>query len=135
MAQWLVFSQIWRILHIILEEAGPQLKELGIDTREYLILSKLKASPHPAQLAKELFLPASTMTSLTKNLEKQKFIARKTDSSDLRRFRFDICEKGETVLKKGRAIVDEIMARKLQRLSEAQITELQHLLGLLQEAD
>jgi DNA-binding MarR family transcriptional regulator len=131
MNSFLGLSQIWQLLHSILKEATPGLRKLGLDTREFLLLSKLQEFPHPAQLAEELFLPASTITLLTKTLEKQEIILRCTDKADLRRFRFEITVKGAGLLKDAKRIVEEIMGRRVDKLSPNQLKQLRTLIDLL----
>jgi DNA-binding MarR family transcriptional regulator len=126
-----VLAQIWQLLHSILLEATPEFERHGISTREYLLLSKIEQFPYPAQLTEQLFLPPSTVTLVTKNLEKQHLITRRTDKSDLRRFRFELSANGRKVLKDAGMFVEGIVKNRMGRLSKEESRILPRLLSII----
>ena len=128
-------GEIWKFFHGIMEEAAPEMTELGLYPRVLFLLAKVGEYPYPAQLAEALLVPAPTVSFIVRHFEKQGVLSRQTDTADLRRCRLTLTDKGQTLLGRGQEIVNRYAGQRMLRLNKEQLAEFAALLKILTEAD
>ncbi|MDI1479290.1 MarR family transcriptional regulator [Polyangium sp. y55x31] len=117
----------------VMAEVEPEVREQGLEMKEFFLLGKLDDHPYPADLARALITPKPTITFMVKRLESVGFVQRQTEADDLRRFRLTLTPSGRKAMEAARAILDDAFGRRLARLSASERAELARLLGLLAE--
>ncbi|MDI1442616.1 MarR family transcriptional regulator [Polyangium sp. 6x1] len=117
----------------VMAEVEPEVRELGLEMKEFFLLGKLDDHPYPADLARALITPKPTITFMVKRLEAAGFVKRQTEADDLRRFRLTLTPSGRKTMEATRAILDEAFGRRLARLSAGERAELLRILVLLAE--
>lgn len=117
----------------VMAEVEPEVRELGLEMKEFFLLGKLDDHPYPAELARVLITPKPTITFMVKRLEAVGFVERTTEADDLRRFRLTLTPPGRKAMEAARAILDEAFGRRLARLSTGERAELARMLELLAE--
>lgn len=131
---WELWTQNFELSMTVMAEVEPEVRELGLEMKEFFLLGKLDEHPHPADLARALITPKPSITFMVKRLEAAGFVERRTEAADLRRFRLTLTRSGRKAMEAARAILDEAFARRLARLSPAERAELSRLLGRLADA-
>ncbi|MFI6428296.1 MarR family winged helix-turn-helix transcriptional regulator [Promicromonospora sp. NPDC050880] len=130
-------AQLWtlnhRLLTAVLDEAGTQLEELGLEPKEFFVLAEVPASPHPAQLAKELVIPKASVTVYVRNLVAKGFLRREIDDSDLRRHRLVLTDDGVAARDRSFAALAAAFDRRLARIAPGDRAELARILTALLE--
>jgi DNA-binding MarR family transcriptional regulator len=130
-------AQLWtlnhRLLTAVLDEAGTQLEELGLEPKEFFVLAEVAASPHPAQLAKELVIPKASVTVYVRNLVAKGFLRREIDDADLRRHRLVLTDDGIAARDRSFAALAKAFDRRLARIAPAERAELARILTALLE--
>jgi len=121
---WPLLIRLWRLQRALNEEASPCMAEHGLSPRELMLLAFIEYRPHAGQLARELHLPAPSVTHSLKRLEKAGLITRKSDPGDLRRFVFRLTDEGRRALDAGRDCLIERMRERLGCLSPEERTQL-----------
>ncbi|MDI3287846.1 MarR family transcriptional regulator [Polyangium sp. 15x6] len=117
----------------VMAEVEPEVREQGLEMKEFFLLGKLDDHPYPADLARALITPKPTITFMVKRLESVGFVKRQTETGDLRRFRLTLTPSGRKAMEAARAILDEAFERRLARLSRSERAELARILVLLSE--
>ena len=128
-------SKIWslnyRLLGAVIASVGPEIAELGLETKELFVLAELDEHPHPAELAAVLSIPKPSITVYVKRLEAAGFLRREIDAADLRRHRLTLTAAGRKTLTRGLASLSDAFRARLDRLSATQQAELASLLEKL----
>lgn len=118
---WELILQIMVMFQSVMAEAEPALTALGLETKQFFLLSVLDENPNPAQLAKILMLPRPSITFLIKQAEAVGHIHREAVPEDLRKFRLSLTPSGREVMEKGREILNTHFGERLNRLSQAEL--------------
>jgi DNA-binding MarR family transcriptional regulator len=107
-----------------------ELEGAGISRREYAVLDRLAASgPVPQhRLGQELHVHSSNLVAVLDELEGRGLIRRPRDPDDRRRYRLEISDDGEAVLKHARTAAAEIEREMLESLDAAERRQLKELL-------
>ena len=129
---WDLVMQMRCILLSVYDDAILELETLQLQPKTFTLLASIIRFPHPAELAKHLFVPPSTITFMVKQLEALGLLERQTEPGDLRRYRLQLTGKGRQAVTKGQAIVDRIMREKLSRLEKSEVKHLKEILSELQ---
>jgi DNA-binding MarR family transcriptional regulator len=126
-----IWSLNYRLLMSVITGVAPDITELGLETKELLLLAEVEVHPHPAQLACVLSMPRPTVTTYVKRLEASGFLRREIDGADLRRHRLILTPEGRKTVARGLALLSKAFGARLGRLSSAQQSELATLLEKL----
>jgi DNA-binding MarR family transcriptional regulator len=121
---WQVWTLNFEALMSVLAEVEPQVREHGLEMKEFFLLSKLDEYPNPADLARAMLTPKPTVTFLVKRMEAAGFVRRAVQPDDLRRFRLTLTPSGRKAMEAAKQILDEAFGRRLARLTQAQRAEL-----------
>ncbi len=117
MEAWPLLTRIWRLQRALAEESEPCLAEYDLGPRELMLLAFVEHRPFAGQLARELHLPAPSVTHALKRLERAGLITRENDPADLRRFLFRLTPRGRRALAAGRACLVGRLRARLGRLT------------------
>ncbi len=110
-----------------LAEVAPRIRALGLEIKEFLLLTKLDGHPNPADLARALLVPKPSVTFLVKRMEAAGYLKRELQPDDLRRFRLTLTASGRRAMESARKIIDQEFGRRLSRLTQAQRVELMRI--------
>jgi len=121
----------YRLLMSVITSVAGDIAELGLDTKELFVLAEIDEHPHPAVLAATLCMPKPTVTLNLKRLEAAGFVRREIDATDLRRHRLTLTTSGRKVMTRGLALLSDAFGARLERLTNAEQTELRSLLEKL----
>jgi DNA-binding MarR family transcriptional regulator len=114
---WLLMTGVWRLLSTVTVEAAPALDALGLQPRQFYVLSSIDAHPSPSALARATQSPPATVTSALKALEARGFVERSSVPGDLRRFAIRLTPTGRAALARGEAALRAAFGRRLAVLS------------------
>ena len=126
-----IWSLNFRLLMSVITSVAPDITELGLETKELLVLAEVDAHPHPAELAGVLSMPKPTVTMYVKRLEAAGFLRREIDGADLRRHRLILTPEGRKTMTRGLALLAKAFGARLARLNSAQQSEIATLLEKL----
>jgi len=132
---WPLLTRIWRLQRALVEEATPCIAEQGLSPKDLMLLALVERIPHAGALARELHLPAPSVSHALKRLEGAGLVERRSDASDLRRFVFELTPRGREALAAGSDCLTRTMRARLARLAPAERSQLNHLLERLLEDD
>ena len=118
---WEILTNIWQLSQLIMEDSAPALEELGLHPKAFFVLTQVEQYPFPAELARIMCLPPPTVTYIVKQLEAKRYIQRKAEPGDLRKFRLVLTAVGRKAVKAGQAKVNTVFAKRLSRLKKADI--------------
>lgn len=125
---WSVLTRIWKLNRDMREETMPHLEALGLSPFDPWLLSEIAKHHYPTEAVRIMQIPAPTISQMLKRLEADGLVTRSLDPSDLRRYRFDLTEKGKAILEESKNPMLAAMERRLERLSPEQR---EHFVGLL----
>lgn len=128
---WAFLEHLHRVHRRLLERTGPLLREHGLATATLWMLAVVERHPYPSEIAREVGLPAPTVSRLLKGLEADGYLVRETVPEDLRRYRFRLTPAGRALHTEARRCMEETMAEMLGRLTPEECAELDRLLGAL----
>ena len=106
-----VWALHYRLLVRVMDEVTAPVTELGLDTKELLLLDRVDECPYPADLARQLRWPKPTVTFTVNRVEKKGFVRRDIDSADLRRHRLSLTPPGRKAMTRGMLVVISVMNR------------------------
>jgi DNA-binding MarR family transcriptional regulator len=130
---WELWTLNFELTMGVMAEVEPEVREQGVEMKEFFLLGKLDDHPYPADLSRALLTPKPTITFMVKRLEAVGFVQRQTEAGDLRRFRLTLTPSGRKAMEAARAILDEAFGRRLARLSTDERAKLVRILELLAE--
>lgn len=107
-------------------------REQGLTVTQYTALTVLERRPGltSAELAKNSFVRAQSMSAVTAELEDQGLIARKRDPSHQRRQLLTVTDSGQELLTRLRPAVGWIEEQMVSELNSADVGSLRHALQL-----
>ena len=116
--------QVWalhyRLLVRVMDEVAAPVAELGLETKELLLLDRVDECPYPADLARQLRWPKPTVTFTVKRVEQKGLLRREIDSADLRRHRLMLTPAGRKATTRGMHLVVAAYEQRLTRLTHAE---------------
>lgn len=124
-----------RLLTGVLDACQPQMRELGLDAKEFFVLAEVERSPYPAQLATELVIPKASVTVYVRNLTSQGYLRREIDDTDLRRHRLTLTPEGVAARDAAVAALAREFQRRLDRVSPADRDHLERTLTAMIASD
>jgi DNA-binding MarR family transcriptional regulator len=130
---WELWTLNFEMTMAFMAEVEPEVREQGLEMKEFFLLGKLDDHPHPADLARALLTPKPSITFMVKRMEEAGFVQRQTEADDLRRFRLTLTRSGRKAMEAARAIIDEAFGRRLARLATGERAELGRILARLSE--
>jgi DNA-binding MarR family transcriptional regulator len=113
-------------------EMDRLVRRFGVTTLQYTALSVLNLNPglSSAQLARRSFVSAQAANELVAALERKNLIQRRPDSANRRILKVYLTEPGRTVLRACDELVNEMEARMLLNLTDADQRALRYGLEL-----
>ncbi len=126
-SSWTLWTLSFQVMTSTLAEVAPRIRALGLEIKEFLLLTKLDGHPNPADLARALLVPKPSVTFLVKRMEAAGYLKRELQTDDLRRFRLTLTASGRRAMESARNIIDEEFGRRLSRLTQAQRVELMRI--------
>jgi DNA-binding MarR family transcriptional regulator len=124
---WALWTLNFQVMTSLMVEVAPRLRELRLEIKEFLLLSKLDEHPNPADLARALVMPKPSVTFMVKRMEALGYLRRELQPDDLRRFRLTLTPSGRSAMERAREIFDREFGRRLSRLTQAQRVELMRI--------
>ncbi|SOD63005.1 DNA-binding transcriptional regulator, MarR family [Streptomyces zhaozhouensis] len=125
-------AQLWtlnqRLLSVVMDACTRELADLGLETKEFLVLAEVEGSPYPAEIATALLLPRASVTVYVRNLAAKGFIRREIDDVDLRRHRLVLTDDGTRARDRALAALAAEYDRRLARITPRDRTELRRIL-------
>jgi DNA-binding MarR family transcriptional regulator len=125
---WTLWTLNFQFMTSVLADVAPRIRALGLEIKEFLLLSKLDEHPNPADLARALVTPKPSVTFMVKRMEAAGYLRRELQRDDLRRFRLTLTPSGRRAMTRARKIFDREFGRRLSRLTQAQRLELMRIL-------
>jgi DNA-binding MarR family transcriptional regulator len=116
------------------ELAEPGLAALGVDGREFAVLSVFDVAPEPLsqrEAAALLMIDRTTMVALVDGLERRALVERRGHPADRRKNTLVLTAEGVTVLQRANAVAVDAEARLLAPLGPERADELRSALRLL----
>lgn len=132
---WPLLTRVWRLQRALAQEATPCISAYGLNPKELMLLAFVEKRPHAGLLARDLHLPAPSVTHVLKRLERSGLITREQDPEDLRRFLFTLTPEGEQALAAGRECLVERLRNRLGRLKPEERAALLDLLDRMLEEE
>jgi DNA-binding MarR family transcriptional regulator len=130
---WELWTLNFGFIMAVMAEVEPEVRELGLEMKEFFLLGKLDDHPYPADLARAMITPKPSITFMVKRMEAAGFVQRHTEAGDLRRFRLTLTRSGRKAMEAARAILDDAFGRRLARISAGERAELARILARLME--
>ncbi|GAA2108479.1 MarR family winged helix-turn-helix transcriptional regulator [Streptomyces synnematoformans] len=125
-------AELWtlnhRLLTGVMNACSAELTSLGIETKEFFVLTEVTASPYPAELAATLMIPKASVSVYVRSLVAKGFMRREIDDADLRRHRLVLTAEGEAVRDRALAALSTEFDRRLARITPRDRTELRRIL-------
>src|SRR5260370_27819014 len=84
---WTLWTLNLKVMTSLMADVAPRLRQLRLEIKEFLLLSKLDEHPNPADLARALVTPKPSVTFMVKRMEALGYLLREVQRDDLRRFR------------------------------------------------
>jgi len=125
---WQLWTLNFQLIMSVMTEIEPRIRALGLEMKEFFLLSELDAHPHPGDLARALMIPKPSVTFMVKRMEAAAFVRREIEPGDLRRFRLTLMPAGRRAMEQARSILDQAFGGRVERLTQAQIAELARIL-------
>lgn len=113
---WLLMTGVWRLLSFD-DRGRPALDALGLQPRQFFVLSSIDGHPSPSALARVIQSPPATVISALKALEARGYVERSSVPQDLRRFSIRLTPAGRAALAQGEGALRAAFGRRLAALS------------------
>lgn len=113
----------------------PHLESLGLSAFDPWLLVEIEKHHYPTEAVRIMQIPAPTISQMLKRLEADGLVVRSLDPSDLRRYRFDLTEKGKELLHASQKHMLASMERRLERFSPEQRRQFVELLDILAQSE
>ncbi len=112
--------QMKRAQHALRFEMDKALREVGMTTAQYAVLSVLEAAPglSGAELARRSFVTPQTMNAILVNLEAVGLVVRQPHPEHGRMLQTYLTEMGEESVARAHGVVEAVERRMLDRLSQ-----------------
>ncbi|MBO1437966.1 MarR family transcriptional regulator [Meiothermus sp. CFH 77666] len=114
---WGILTYLWKLTRELREEALPHLERLGLAPTDPWLLAEIERHRYPTEAVRAMQMPAPTVSQMLRRLEQAGLVVRSLDSADLRRYRFELTERGRALLEESRQHIQRAMERRLERLS------------------
>lgn len=115
-----VWALHYRLIVRVVDEVADSVAELGLESKELLLLDRIDDCPYPADLARQLRWPKPTVTFTVKRVEQKGFLRREIDTADLRRHRLILTPVGRKAMTRGMQLVVAAYEQRLSRLTKAE---------------
>lgn len=128
---WSLVKATWSFLNVVFDHSAPVLAHWGLHQKSLVLLALLDLGDTPQELAHLLRSPASTLSSMLRELEDKGLIARSLDQADRRRFRLRRTAEGDRALSAGIAAIDAAVGGCLNSLGDEDRAAVTRALPLL----
>lgn len=133
MTDWGVLTRMWKLMRDLRLEVAPALEEMGLAHNDHWLLAAVDEYHYPTEIVNTTKFPAPTVSQMLKRLEALGLVERALDQNDLRRYRFDLTERGREANELGRQLMENAARKRLSRLEPAEQRELIRLLDRMVE--
>ena len=125
-----------RAREAVMRQFRPSLREHGLTEQQWRILRALAAidAVEVTELARTAFLLGPSLSRILRDLEARHLIERKTAKTDQRRSMVSISEKGVKLMAVVAPTSEAIYAEITRRFGARKLTELQAMLGELEQS-
>lgn len=113
------------------DETMPQLEALGLSPHDPWLLAEIERHHYPTVVVHKTGMPAPTVSQILKRMESEGLVVRSLNSSDLRRYRFEVTQKGKHLMEQSQKLLLEAMEQRLQRLDPKQREQFVQFLDIL----
>lgn len=120
-------------MRLMRDETTPQLEALGLSPHDPWLLAEIERHHYPTLVVHKTGMPAPTVSQMLKRMETEGLVVRSLNSSDLRRYRFEVTEKGRRLMEQSQKLLLEAMERRLERLEPQQREQFAGLLDILSQ--
>ena len=129
----LFMHSLWELSHAMQVASKRMARTLGVTGPQRLVIRILGQSPGitARALATTLGIHPSTLTGVLARLEKGGFIARRVDSEDRRRARFELTAAGLRVDREKRGTIAAAIRRAMMRAGDTTVARSAEMLSLL----
>lgn len=116
---------------LLVEDAEEALGAVGMRTRDFFVLASLASGPDLSQqdLSQLLNLDPTTVVTVIDELERQKYVERRRNPADRRRYNLILTESGRAALAKASRVADEIESAFFGALTADERGDLRGMLG------
>jgi DNA-binding MarR family transcriptional regulator len=109
---WELVIDVWRFLNTVFDGAEPVFSRHGLHQKSLVLLALLDLTDSPQGLAELLRSPASSLSSLIKDVEAKGLIERRLHPDDRRRHVLTRTGSGDAALAEGVAAIRACVARE-----------------------
>ncbi len=124
-------TRMWGFHRSLGEEVFPELEKIGLFPMAPWLLAMVAEHHYPKAILERVHLPAPTLSQMLRRLEAAGLVKRLMDQADLRRYRFELTEKGKEAQEAGRRCYQQALEKRLARLSKTERQEFARLLKIL----
>ncbi|MCS7059460.1 MAG: MarR family transcriptional regulator [Meiothermus sp.] len=114
---WGILTHLWKLTRELREEVTPHLERLGLAPTDPWLLAEIERHRYPTEAVRAMQIPAPTVSQMLRRLEQAGLVTRSLDPTDLRRYRFELTERGRFLLEESRKHILQAMERRLNRLA------------------
>jgi DNA-binding MarR family transcriptional regulator len=116
-----ILANLWQLMESVLDDSEPKMETLGLSPKAFFLLAAVEEHPFPAELARRMHLPPPTVTYMVKQLEAKRYLERRAEPGDLRKFRLVQTVAGRQALDRGSEFLGHVLSQRLQRLNREEI--------------
>ncbi len=129
----LFMHSLWELSHALQVASKRMARTLGVTGPQRLVIRILGQSPNitARDLAVTLGIHPSTLTGVLARLERSGFIARRVDTADRRRARFELTAAGLRVDRERRGTIESAVRRAMTRAGDTAVTRSAEMLSIL----
>jgi MarR family transcriptional regulator for hemolysin len=128
-------SEIGETAHVLRKAFGRRAASLGVTGAQWKVLLKLTLKPglRQAELADMLDIEPITLSRTIDRLEEAGLVERAADPTDRRAWRLHVTAKAQPIVKKLRAIVDEMTTEALAGVDSKDVDTTRRVLARVRE--
>ncbi len=131
---WQMVIDVWTFLNFVFDAAEPVFEHHGLHQKSLVLLALLDKTGSPMELAHLLRSPASSLSSMLKEMEGKGLISRRLHPDDRRRHVLERTELGDQALADGIQAIRRCVAERVNAAPESQRAALGEAMVMLRRA-